>query len=206
MINWRNKMSNFNNLYEKKEELLKEAIKDTQSIIAMLDLKARFLLAVILAILGAVLVITKEIFFNKNSFFINNTCVWVIVFLIFGYAIYLVYIIYRLIFDVLNPRNNPKDVIEKIPHQYDKSPFFPVPDRGKFDFSQWKEIINTYDKNDLLNLYLYELLKVSYIRHLKLTNLNTIIETHIRNALIFLIIFGIMIIIVFTIYYFCKIS
>ncbi|WP_029521072.1 hypothetical protein [Persephonella sp. IF05-L8] len=176
-----------NDLKEKKLELLKEAIKDTQTTISVLDLKARFLLAVNLAIIGGTLLFVRSIL---NVVFKENTnsqidILFIFIFLFAGFIIvWNIWIIYKLIQDVINPRNNPFQQILRVDAKYEQSPFFPVPEKGYFDFAQFKKQIDDYDEDDIKNIYIVELLKVSYIRHQKLTNLNNIIYKYFKWLLI----------------------
>ena len=175
-------------LYELKLEMLKDAIKDTQSIISMLDLKARFLLAVNLAIIAGILLIMRQVLtfpISDNEFL----CTFIIgIFSIF-IIIYNIIIIYKLIYYVINPRNSPLEQISNVDSKYKESPFFPIPENNYFDFSKFKNKLENFSEDDIKNIYILELLKISHIRHTKLVNLNEIIYKHFQCLIVLLVIF-----------------
>jgi len=175
-------------LYELKLEMLKDAIKDTQSIISMLDLKARFLLAVNLAIIAGILLIMRQILtfpISDNEFLCTFIMETFSIFII----TYNIIIIYKLIYYIINPRNNPLKQISNVDPKYKESPFFPIPENNCFDFSKFKNKLENFSEDDIKNIYILELLKISYIRHTKLVNLNEIIYKHFKYLIVLLVIF-----------------
>ncbi len=162
----------------------------------MLDLKARFLLAVNLAIIGGMLLFIRTVLNTKSdlsykiNFILMDISIFTLILLVSGLIIiWNILIIYKLIYDVINPRNNPFQQILNVDEKYKQSPFFPVPENDCFDFAQVKKQIENYNEDDIENIYIVELLKVSYIRYQKLTNLNKIIYNYFKRLLIFLGIF-----------------
>jgi len=163
-------------------EILKEAIKDTQGIINSADIKARFILAINLAIL---IIIMTSLFHLKNiieslSSNINYEVVVLEVLTIFFALFTIIYDIYltsKTLKNVIYPRISPLDYIEKLPKNLKKSIFFPLPEEnGYLNFENYSKLLKNLDSDRRIReLLLLELLKVSYIRDIKLKKLQNII-------------------------------
>jgi len=159
-------------------EILKEAIKDTQGIINSADIKARFILAINLAIL---IIIMTSLFHLKNiieslSSNINYEVVVLEVLTIFFALFTIIYDIYltsKTLKNVIYPRISPLDYIEKLPKNLKKSIFFPLPEEnGYLNFENYSKLLKNLDSDRRIReLLLLELLKVSYIRDIKLKKL-----------------------------------
>jgi len=183
---------------DKRIILLKDAFSDTKTIISNLDAKARFLLAVNLAFIAGI--------FMTFRFLINGKiiCVFQRYFLSFlilvgiSIIIYNLYIIYLLITKVINPQNDPANKIKNQDIFLNESIFFPIPKNDLFDYSLYiKKLKNIYKPE---KIYLFELLKISYIRHLKIKNLNAIVSSF-EKLIIFLGIYIILICIYFILFF-----
>ena len=190
------------NMQKEKLELLKEAIKHTQTIISQYDSKANFLLAISLAIIGGVLTFAKEILdiLTKS----NHQEIFIFVFGIFFPSLIIILnlvIIYKLVFYVINPHINPFKQILDINSKYENTLFFPIPENDSFKFIESKKKLHDYTDADIENIYLVELLKLSYIRHQKSTNLNSVIS---KDFIIMLILLGGYIILFLAIFSFCQ--
>ena len=163
-------------------EILKEAIKDTQGIINSADIKARFILAINLAIL---IIIMTSLFHLKNiieNLPSNINCevlVLVIstILLALFTLIYNIYLISKTLKNVIFPRISPLNYIKNFPKNLEKSIFFPLPEKnGYLNFENYSKLLKNLDSDkQIQDLLLLELLKVSYIRDIKLKKLQNII-------------------------------
>lgn len=154
-------------------KLLMEAIRDTQGIIARLDAKARFYLAVYLAIAGGFMALIKVVveLYLKYNLYAYKVYFGIGLFFslfILGYVIVLVILT---ITKVISPRNNP---IERIScyEGLNKSLFYPVSQNGIFNYSEYKELLQSVDDCERIEeLLLLENLKVAAIREEKMLNM-----------------------------------
>jgi len=186
-------------IQKEKLELLKEAIKNTQTIISQIDSKANFLLAISLAIIGGVLTFTKEILdiLTKN----NHQEIFIFVFVFLFPSLIIIWnlvIIFKLVYYVINPRINPFKQILDVDSKYENNLFFPIPENDSFKFIETKKKLYDYTDADIENIYLVELLKLSYIRHQKSTNLSSIIFKDFSIVLILLGLFITLFLAIFT--------
>lgn len=154
-------------------KLLMEAIRDTQGIIARLDAKARFYLAVYLAIAGGFMALIKVVveLYLKYNLYAYKVYFGIGLFFslfILGYVIVLVILT---ITKVISPRNNP---IERIScyEGLNKSLFYPVSRNGILNYSEYKELLQSVDDCERIEeILLLENLKVAAIREEKMLNM-----------------------------------
>ncbi len=184
-------------IYSAKIEMLKDALKEAQSTIAKQDVKARFLLAINLAIIAISLFPLKFLYADScHSFpFWLNSLIFIEISIV---IILNLVIIYKLISNVINPIINPKNFVKKIPKLSYLTVYFPISNEGCYDFEKYKEILDSINgEEEILNIYTYELLKVSYIREGKIKNLNKIVNLF-RYLLIFLFVYFLTLILSFV--------
>ncbi len=186
------------NLQEERLKLLYEAIKDTQNIIARLDTKARFYLAIYFVISGGLLSGLFTIF--KMKLYQNHKFLFIIASLIVAILLcYLIYLTITTIDKVISPQTNPLEKIKNLtsdeicyttPYERKTTIFFPMVDNESeitFNFDSYRRYLNKLnDLSKIEDLLLLELLKVSAIREGKIKNMKEI-EQHLKIILIILI-------------------
>ena len=197
-------------LKEEKIKLLYEAIKDTQNIIARLDTKARFYLAIYFVISGGLLsglYTVLKLGLYKNHKELLGIIGIIIVFLL-GYLIWLTK---TTIDEVISPQSNPSEKVKSPPEEIFTSNnkkttiFFPIADiEGKFNFNVYKNSLNRLDDlSKIEDLLLFELLKVSAIREEKIKNMKKI-EKYLENMLYILLIILVTALIFYFVYLYCM--
>jgi hypothetical protein len=166
-----------NKITENKINLLKNAFDDNKSTISNLDVKARFLLAINLAFIAGIFIIFRFIY--REDLICKFQEIYLISLITIGIIIILfnIFIIFLLINYVINPRNNPKLFIknrENFPFLDEESIFFPIPSQ-KNNLFNYKNYFNNLEKlsiHQIEQIYLFELLNISFIRNLKINYLN----------------------------------
>jgi hypothetical protein len=158
---------------EYKINLLKDAFNDNKNTISNLDIKARFLLAINLAFIAGIFIIFR--FLYKEDIICKFQRSYLIFLLIIGIIIiiYDLFIIFLLINNVINPRNNPKTHIKNIENFYflnEDSIFFPILPRNNnsFNYENYWRRLEKLSLSEIKQIYLFELLKISFIRGLYL--------------------------------------
>jgi len=161
-----------NEVVKKRIHILLEAIKDTQGIIGRLDTKARFYLAIYLAILGghlAFLVRVIEGKIEKNFFLFLSLIIGLI---IVGLTVWLMYLVSV---KVISPKSNPIASIKNLPPEFRNTIFYPM----SFCFNEFLNKLNSIQNlEDVEKILAVELLKVSVIREEKIRALNEIERFH----------------------------
>ena len=166
-----------NKIVEKRINILLEAIKDTQGIIGKLDTKARFYLAIYLAILGghiAFLIRLVDRKFEKTILFV------IIILVIFATVILTLYLIHQVSVKVISPKSGHT----KLPFEFQSTIFFPK----SFQLEEFLNKLNNIQRlDDIEKVLAVELLKVSAIREEKIKALNEIEVHHIYLIILILI-------------------
>jgi len=161
--------------------------------------KARFLLAVNLAFIAGIFMTFRFLINKKIICIFQKYFLFFLILFGISIVIYNLYIIYMLITKVINPQNNPTNKIKNYDLSLNESVFFPIPKNGIFDYTFYSKKLNNIEQ--LESIYLFELLKISYIRHLRIQNLNTIVSSF-KKLIIFLGIYIILICIYFILFLF----
>jgi len=181
-------------LQEERIKILYEAIKDTQNVIARLDTKARFYLAIYFVISGALLSGLFTIF--KMKLYQKHELLFIFASLItLALLCYLIYLTIITIDKVISPKSNPFEKIESLisneiyyitPDKRKTTIFFPIADNKSkitFNFDSYREYLKKLDDlSKIEDLLLLELLKVSAIREEKIENMKKI-ENHLKCIL-----------------------
>jgi len=173
---------------EEKKQILIEAIKDTQETIRALDLKVSFLIAFIAVILSTMLYATKE---NPEFWFVISLTIPILLFII---AIWLLLL-------TLSPKSNPKEHLKCSCEDIPEDAFFYLshlekvkkwnflkPTEGTIKFAvSLKEVEKKVNKANIKRVLIFELLKVSYIREIKLQRFRMATYLSFFGILIFII-------------------
>ena len=186
-----------------KIQLLLEAIKDGQSIIARLDSKAKFYLAILLAIAGGFVTLGKYLiglYFPPHSLKIISV---LIILFLSGLLIWAIFLIVLLIDKIVSPRSNPIDKISFDEKPMQKTLFFPISRNGRFSYSEYKKELQEIESlKGIEKILLIENLKVAAIRDEKINSMHGI-EKGIK-CLFYAIIFAAVICVLVCLCLLCR--